>query len=82
MSWRACRRRAGQPLTGRTFFPHLISGPFSNGLHEAFTFAIIACLAAAGASLMRGGNYRHGEVIAPPEPEQREPQKAGARATA
>ncbi len=69
-------------LTGRTFFPHLISGPFSNGLHEAFTFAIIACLAAAGASLMRGGNYRHGEVIAPPEPEQREPQKAGARATA
>jgi MFS family permease len=46
-------------LTGRSFFPHLISGPFSSGLHEAFLFAIVACLIAAAASLMRGGKYEH-----------------------
>jgi len=44
-------------LTGRSFFPHLISAPFRSGLHEAFAFAIIACLIAAAASLMRGGMY-------------------------
>jgi len=47
-------------LTGRSFFPHLISGPFRTGLHETFIFAIAACLIAAGASLMRGsGNYHY-----------------------
>jgi hypothetical protein len=44
-------------LTGRTFFPHLISAPFRTGLQAAFAFAIVACLVAAGASLMRGGRY-------------------------
>jgi MFS family permease len=48
-------------LAGRSFFPHLISGPFSSGLHEAFLFAIVACLIAAAASLMRGGQYHHGQ---------------------
>jgi MFS family permease len=43
-------------LTGATFFPHLISSPFRNGLHTAFIFAIVACLVAAAASLMRGGH--------------------------
>jgi hypothetical protein len=42
-------------LTGRSYFPHLISAPFRNGLHAAFAFAITACLIAAAASLMRGG---------------------------
>jgi MFS family permease len=42
-------------LVGRTFFPHLISPPFRNGLHEAFLFAIVACLVAAAASAARGG---------------------------
>ena len=42
-------------LTGSSFFPNLISGPFQDGLHAAFTFAIVACLVAAAASLMRGG---------------------------
>ncbi len=41
-------------LTGRTFFPHLISGPFHSGLGYAFTFATIACLLAAAASWSRG----------------------------
>ena len=53
-------------LTGRSFFPHLISGPFSNGLHEAFLFAIIACLIAAAASLMRGGKYHYVEAPSAP----------------
>ena len=40
-------------LLGHSFFPRLISAPFRSGLHEAFTFAIVACVAGAGASLMR-----------------------------
>jgi MFS family permease len=43
-------------LTGPAFFPRLISAPFRSGLHAAFGFAIIACLVAAAASLMRGGH--------------------------
>jgi MFS family permease len=35
-------------VTGRQFFPRLISGPFRHGLHAAFDFAIVACLVAAG----------------------------------
>ena len=42
-------------LTGHSFFPTLISAPFRDGLHAAFAFAIVACLVAAAASLMRGG---------------------------
>jgi MFS family permease len=52
-------------LTGHSFFPHLISAPFKDGLHTAFTFAIIACLVAAAASLLRGGRYHHAEEPAP-----------------
>ena len=46
-------------LTSRSFFPRLISGPFSSALGVAFTFALIACLIAAGASWMRGGKYHY-----------------------
>jgi MFS family permease len=70
-------------LAGRSFFPHLISGPFRTGLHEAFLFAILACLVAAGASLMRGGTYHYAEP-APAQPgtdgvlgEQREAREQG-----
>jgi MFS family permease len=66
-------------LTGKEFFPHLISEPFSNGLDTAFAFAIVACLIAAGASLMRGGRYTHTEpseakqpTTAPPIPKLEE----------
>jgi len=41
-------------LTGRSFFPSLISAPFASGLHEAFDFAIAAMLIAAAASWLRG----------------------------
>jgi hypothetical protein len=44
-------------ITGHSFFPHLISAPFSTGLHEAFAFAIVACALAAFASARRGGRY-------------------------
>ncbi len=53
-------------LAGRSFFPQLISGPFRTGLHEALLFAILACLIAAAASLMRGGKYHYTE----PAPER------------
>jgi MFS family permease len=41
-------------ISGRSFFPHLIAAPFQHGLHEAFAFAIGACLVAAAASWSRG----------------------------
>jgi hypothetical protein len=44
-------------LTGRRFFPTLISAPFRQGLHAAFDFAIVSCLVAAAASWMRGGKF-------------------------
>ena len=41
-------------LTGRSFFPQLITEPFSHGLTAAFGFAIVACLVAALASWFSG----------------------------
>ena len=52
-------------VTGHSFFPHLISAPFRSGLHEAFAFAIAACLVAALASLMRGGRYEYDDAAVP-----------------
>jgi len=53
-------------LTGHSFFPSLISSAFEHGLSIAFDFAIIACLVAAVASLLRGGKYIHDEQVAAP----------------
>jgi hypothetical protein len=47
-------------LTGRSFFPSLIAGPFKQGLHAAFDFAIVACLIGAATSWTRGKRYVHG----------------------
>ncbi|WP_308190939.1 MFS transporter [Pseudonocardia terrae] len=41
-------------LTGRSFFPNLISQPFSEGLTAAFWFAVAACVVAAVASVFTG----------------------------
>jgi MFS family permease len=41
-------------LTGRTFFPQLITPAFHSGLGEAFAFAIAACVIAAVASALTG----------------------------
>jgi len=45
-------------LTGRRFFPELISPAFAGALSAAFRFSVIAYLIAAAASWMRGGTYR------------------------
>jgi hypothetical protein len=52
-------------LTGRSFLPHLISGPFSDGLTVAFWFAFAACLVAAVASLMCAPHRRVATEPAP-----------------
>ncbi|WP_257980365.1 MFS transporter [Streptomyces sp. CB02959] len=64
-------------LTGREFFPQLISAPFAHGLAVAFNFAIAACLVAAVASLLRGGRYVHDDR-ARPERRTRRPEPAPA----
>ncbi|HEX7104580.1 MAG TPA: MFS transporter [Acidothermaceae bacterium] len=53
-----------QTLTGKTFFPSLISGPFHHGLIIVFVMAIAMSLVAAVASLLRGGRYVHEEEMA------------------
>jgi len=46
-------------LTGRSFFPQLISGPFGHGLHLAFDLAAVSTFIAAGFSWLRGGGKAH-----------------------
>ena len=53
-------------VTGHTFFPSLISGPFHHGLAIVFTFALIVCLVAAAASWLRGANVRAAAAVAAP----------------
>jgi MFS family permease len=55
----------GAALTGRQFFPHLISAPFHTALVYAFMFAIVACIVAAVASLLRGGKYHYADATIP-----------------
>jgi MFS family permease len=61
-------------LTGKEFFPHLISGPFHHGLIIVFSAATAMALVAALVSLMRGGQYYFVEPPAEVAP------SAGARA--
>jgi MFS family permease len=61
-------------LTGRSFFPHLVSAPFRTGLHETFVFAIAACLIAAAASALRGGRYHASDEAEAPRLEQQRVQ--------
>jgi len=44
-------------LTGHQFFPHLISGPFKDGLAVVFIVAAGLSVLGALASLLRGGRY-------------------------
>ncbi|HVS99343.1 MAG TPA: MFS transporter [Solirubrobacterales bacterium] len=77
----ALPQHAQAVLSGHSFFPDLISQPFSNGLDTAFGFAIVACLIAAAASLMRGGRYTHAEpdeAMPAPEPPMRELEESHA----
>jgi MFS family permease len=65
-------------LTGRHFFPSLISPAFSGALADALRFSIAAYLIAAAASWLRGGTYRWSAADEPAEsvaapPPSREP---------
>ena len=68
-------------LTGREFFPDLISGPFHQGL--VVVFAVAAALAAlAGlASLLRGGRHVHPAAPGELPPPTTGPPPTGGRAT-
>jgi MFS family permease len=55
-------------LTGKEFFPTLISGPFHHGLVIVFTMAIAMSLIGALASLLRGKKYVHEEPAVGLEP--------------
>jgi MFS family permease len=59
-------------LTGHSFFPQLISHSFRSGLHDAFLFAIVACLIAAAASWSRGANPRHADAAPADEADGRD----------
>ena len=51
-------------LTGKDFFPSLISGPFHDGLVIVFLVAAGMSIVAAIASALRGGKYVHDEAPA------------------
>jgi EmrB/QacA subfamily drug resistance transporter len=53
-------------LTGRQFFPHLISAPFHHGLVIVFTAAAIMAVAGALVSLLRGKQFYYDEKIPVP----------------
>ncbi len=52
-------------LTGRQFFPHLISGPFHQGLIIVFSAAIAMSVLGALVSLLRGKQFYYTEPAAP-----------------
>jgi MFS family permease len=54
-------------ITGRSFFPKLITQPFANGLHLSFDFAAGATLVAVIASALRGKRYVYGAKSAADE---------------
>jgi MFS family permease len=62
-------------LTGKEFFPHLISQPFHHGLITVFTAATAMALVAALVSLLRGGQYYFEE----PSAQVAAPQQAKVR---
>ncbi len=64
-------------LTGHTFFPELVSGPFHHGLTIVFSVAAGMALVSAVASALRGGHERADETPAP-GPGQAAPKPSGA----
>ncbi|MGO9782445.1 MAG: MFS transporter [Streptosporangiaceae bacterium] len=72
-----------QTLTGREFFPQLISAPFHHGLTVVFAVAAGLSVLAAFASLLRGGRYvPPASAGAPPARAQATPAPAPAPANA
>ena len=60
-------------LTGRAFFPSVISGPFKHGLMIVLAFAIVMCVLAAWASWLRGAKYTYREDTPAGRADRREP---------
>src|SRR6202012_3229990 len=50
-------------LTGRQFFPHLISAPFHHGLVIVFTAAAIMSVTGALVSLLRGKQFYYDDTV-------------------
>ncbi|MDQ1753120.1 MAG: hypothetical protein QOE71_4176 [Pseudonocardiales bacterium] len=50
-------------LTGREFFPHLISQPFHHGLIIVFSTAVVLSVLGAVASLLRGTRDNRGHIL-------------------
>ncbi|MCW2539902.1 MAG: major facilitator superfamily 1 [Frankiales bacterium] len=66
-------------LTGKEFFPRLISQPFHHGLVIVFSMAIVMSLVGAGASLLRGSKYVHNDADeARPDGQSTQPSLANA----
>jgi MFS family permease len=55
-------------ITGKSFFPQLVSDPFHAGLVIVFTMSIALCVVSAIASALRGGYYVHTDPDAPADP--------------
>ena len=55
-------------LTGKEFFPHLISSPFHHGLVIVFAMAIAMSLLAAVFSVLRGRRFVHDDEPGHPHP--------------
>ena len=55
-------------LTGKQYFPHLISAPFHHGLVVVFSAAIAMCLIGALVSLLRGRQFYYDDSGAPARP--------------
>lgn len=71
---------AQQTITGREFFPNLISGPFHQGLVVLFAVAAALAVLAALASLLRGGRDAHpGTADVAPRPTTEPSPLDGAR---
>lgn len=66
-------------LTGKEFFPQLISGPFHHGLVIVFSAAAAMSVVAALASLLRGGKYHHEDEPAAGAPAEADVRTGAAR---
>ncbi|MFE4467823.1 MFS transporter [Leifsonia sp. NPDC056824] len=65
-------------LTGKEFFPQLISGPFHDGLVVVFIAAAVMSIIGAIASFLGGSKYVHEEAVAIARPVAVEGEEVGA----
>ena len=74
--------RSVQTLTGKEFFPHLISQPFHHGLVVVFTAAAThGDDGRAWCPLMRGSQYYHGQDAARPSDDEGAGRQPGSTAS-